>query len=234
MGGKNPVVVMADADLDLAVESTAQGAFGSTGQRCTATSRVIVEDRIADAFVERLAARAAKVRVGNGLEGAEMGPAVDEAQLTTDLRYVEIGSGEGARLVQGGRRLTSGPFERGHYVEPTVFDHVTTSMRIAQEEIFGPVVAVMKARDFDDALDIANGTEYGLTGSVFSRDPLRLAKARVEFMAGNLYLNRKCTGALVGVHPFGGFNMSGTDAKVGGPDYLLYFSQPKVVSIKHR
>jgi 1-pyrroline-5-carboxylate dehydrogenase len=144
------------------------------------------------------------------------------------MEYIGVGKREG-RLLAGGE---PGDGE-GHYVQPTVFADVDPQARVAQEEIFGPVVAVIKARDFDHALAIANGTEYGLTGAVFSRDAEHLARARREFQCGNLYLNRKCTGALVGVHPFGGFNMSGTDAKVGGPDYLLNFLQPKVVSIKH-
>jgi 1-pyrroline-5-carboxylate dehydrogenase len=145
------------------------------------------------------------------------------------MDYITVGKTEG-RLAAGGEPGDGA----GFYVQPTVFTDVAPRARIAQEEIFGPVVAVIKAKDFDDALTIANGTEYGLTGAVFSRNPDKLARARREFFAGNLYLNRKCTGALVGVHPFGGFNMSGTDAKVGGPDYLLYFLQPKVVSLRYR
>lgn len=142
---------------------------------------------------------------------------------------MDIGRREG-RLAAGGEPADG----NGHYLQPTVFADVDPRARIAQEEIFGPVVTVIKARDFDDALEIANGTEYGLTGSVFTQNPEKIARARREFHCGNLYINRKSTGALVGVHPFGGFNMSGTDAKVGGPDYLLYFLQPKVTSLKWR
>ena len=157
------------------------------------------------------------------------GAVINEGAKKKILEYIQIGKTEG-RLMAGGEPGDGA----GHYVQPTVFVDVPPAARIAQEEIFGPVVAVIKAKDFDDALAIANGTEYGLTGSVFSRNPEKLAQARREFFCGNLYLNRKSTGALVGVHPFGGFNMSGTDAKVGGPDYLLYFLQPKVVAIKYR
>lgn len=145
------------------------------------------------------------------------------------MEYINTGKREG-RLIAGGE---PGDGE-GFYIQPTAFADVDPGARIAQEEIFGPVVAVIKARDFEHALEIANGTEFGLTGAVFTRNPQHIARARGEFLCGNLYINRKSTGALVGVHPFGGFNMSGTDAKVGGPDYLLYFLQPKVVSFKHR
>src|SRR5438128_3903022 len=174
MGGKNPVIVLADADLDLAVESTAQGAFGSTGQRCTATSRVIVEETIADRFVEALAARAARVRVGNGLDsGIDMGPAVDAAQLTTDLQYIDIGRAEGT-LVCGGRTLKDGERAHGHFVEPTVFDHVRPATRIAQEEIFGPVVSVIRVKGFEEAMAAANGVKFGLSSSIFTADPAQL------------------------------------------------------------
>jgi aldehyde dehydrogenase (NAD+) len=232
MGGKNPVVVMADADLDLAVESTAQGAFGSTGQRCTATSRVIVENRIADAFVERLAARAAKVRVGNGLEGAEMGPAVDATQLDTDLRYVEIGRGEGARLVHGGRRLTSGSLERGHYVEPTVFDHVTTSMRIAQEEIFGPVVSVIRVKGFDEALEAANSVRYGLSSSIFTTDATTAFRFVDGVETGIVHVNSGTAGGEAQL-PFGGMKATGVGPREQGPTAIEFFTELKTVYVDY-
>jgi 1-pyrroline-5-carboxylate dehydrogenase len=180
---------------------------------------------VLDAFV----AKVRDLKVGPAREDFPVGPVINGRAHQTIMEYVNIGKREG-RLMAGGE---PGDGE-GFFIQPTVFADVDPKARIAQEEIFGPVVAVIKARDFDHALAIANGTEYGLTGSVFSRTPDHLARARQEFLCGNLYINRKCTGALVGVHPFGGFNMSGTDAKTGGPDYLGYFTQPKVVAIKHR
>ena len=171
MGGKNPVVVMADADLDLAVESTALGAFGSTGQRCTATSRVVVEEGIADRFVEALVARARKVRVGNGAEaGVDMGPAVDKSQFDTDLRYIDVGRKEGARLLCGGGRLAEGGLEHGYFVEPTVFDGVATTHQIAQDEIFGPVVSVIRVKGYEEAIEAANSVKFGLAASIFTSD----------------------------------------------------------------
>jgi 1-pyrroline-5-carboxylate dehydrogenase len=167
--------------------------------------------------------------VGPASENYPAGPVINARAEQKVLEYIEVGKREG-RLVAGGTRGRSG----GHYVAPTVFVDVSPTARIAQEEIFGPVVAAIPARDFDDAIRIANGTAFGLTGSVYSLNPEKLAKARRELMCGNLYLNRKSTGALVGTHPFGGFNMSGTDSKAGGPDYLLNFLQPKVVAHKYR
>jgi 1-pyrroline-5-carboxylate dehydrogenase len=161
-----------------------------------------------------------------------MGPAINEKQLQTDLSYVEIGKNEGAKLVCGGNRLDKGEYAHGWFMEPTVFIDVDPKMRIAQEEIFGPVLTVIKAKDFDEALHIANDTEYGLTGSLYSKDEKHIERAKQEYFVGNLYFNRKSTGALVGVHPFGGFNMSGTDSKAGGSDYLLLFTQAKAISAK--
>jgi aldehyde dehydrogenase (NAD+) len=232
MGGKNPVVVLGDADLELAVECTAQGAFGSTGQRCTATSRVIVEEALADAFVERLAARAAKVRVGNGLEGAEMGPAVDESQLRTDLKYIEIGQAEGARLVQGGRRLTSDGLDHGFFVEPTVFDHVTTTMRIAQEEIFGPVVAVIRVRGFDAALEAANSVRYGLSASVFTGDPSAIFRFADRIEAGIVHINSGTPGGEAQL-PFGGTKATGVGPREQGPGALEFFTEVKTVYVDY-
>jgi len=203
--------------------------MGCAGCVKSDTVGCVQEDPAFEGVVERFVEKVRALEQGPAKENYTAGAVINEGAKKTILEYIQVGKGEG-RLAAGGEPGDGA----GHYIQPTVYVDVERGARIAQEEIFGPVVSVMQARDFEDALDIANGTEYGLTGAVFSRDPLRLAKARREFMAGNLYLNRKCTGALVGVHPFGGFNMSGTDAKVGGPDYLLYFLQPKVVSIKHQ
>jgi len=229
MGGKNAVIIDDEADVADAVAAAVASAYGFQGQKCSAGSRLVatagVYQDVVEAFVERVRA----LEQGPAVDNYPAGPVINERAQHTIMDYITVGKSEG-RLAAGGEPGDGG----GFYVQPTVFTDVTPRARIAQEEIFGPVVAVIKAKDFDDALTIANGTEYGLTGAVFSRNPDKLARARREFFAGNLYLNRKCTGALVGVHPFGGFNMSGTDAKVGGPDYLLYFLQPKVVSLRYR
>jgi len=228
MGGKDSIVVAADADLDAAVEGVAVSAFGFQGQKCSACSRAIVEAPIYDEFVKRLAQRVGSIAVGDPADPANyMGPVVNEGSRKKIETYIEEGKKEG-RLVTGGAR----PASDGYYVAPTVIADVKPDAKIAQEEIFGPVLAVIKAKDYDDALRIANNTEFGLTGAVFSKDPAKLERARDEFHVGNLYFNRKCTGAMVGAHPFGGFNMSGTDSKAGGPDYLLLFLQAKSVSEK--
>jgi len=233
MGGKNPVVVLADADLDLAVEATAQGAFGSTGQRCTATSRVIVEEEVADLFVERLAARAAKVKIGNGLEaGVDMGPAVDPAQLETDVKYIAIGQEEGARLVRGGGRVTDGPLAHGHFVEPTVFDHVKVAMRVAQEEIFGPVVSVIRARGFEEALAAANGVRYGLSSSIFTSDVTRAFRFVDGIEAGIVHVNSGTPGGEAQL-PFGGTKATGVGPREQGPTALEFFTELKAVYVDY-
>ncbi len=229
MGGKNAVIVDDEADLDDAVAAAVASGYGFQGQKCSAGSRLVATARVYPAVVEAFVARARALEQGPAKDNYLAGPVINERAKQKILEYIQLGKTEG-RLMAGGEPGDGA----GHYVQPTVFIDVDPRARIAQEEIFGPVVAMIKAKDFDEALAIANSTEYGLTGSVFSRNPQKLDQARREFHCGNLYLNRKCTGALVGVHPFGGFNMSGTDAKVGGPDYLLYFLQPKVTSIKHR
>ena len=230
MGGKDSIVVAGDADIDSAVEGVTASAFGYQGQKCSACSRAIVEEPVYDAFVSKLAERAKKLSVGDAADrGSYMGPVINEGALRKIQRYVETGTKEG-KLIAGGRRAAGD----GYFVEPTVIVDVGPNATIAQEEIFGPVLAVIKAKDYDDALSIANNTEFGLTGSVYSRDPKKLERAREEFHVGNLYFNRKCTGAMVGAHPFGGFNMSGTDSKAGGPDYLLLFMQGKSISEKVR
>lgn len=229
MGGKDSIIVDSDANLDAAVEGTAQAAFGFQGQKCSACSRVIVDEMVYDVFVERLKERVSKIVVGEPTENKTMGPVVSEKAMKSILNYIEIGKKEG-RLIHGG-----GPAKEageGYFIQPTVIADIAPTARIAQEEIFGPVLAVIKSRNFEDALEIANNTEFGLTGAVYSTSRDKLERARADFHVGNLYFNRKCTGAMVGAHPFGGFNMSGTDSKAGGPDYLLLFTQAKSVAEK--
>ncbi|PYV01224.1 MAG: L-glutamate gamma-semialdehyde dehydrogenase [Acidobacteria bacterium] len=228
MGGKDSIVVDSEADLDAAVEGVAVSAFGFQGQKCSACSRAIVVEKVYDAFLDKLKARVEKIKVGPAAnEDVYMGPVINANAKKSILKYIEIGKREG-RLITGGGELP-GP---GHFIEPTVIADVPPKARIAQEEIFGPVLAVIKAQDFDEALEVANNTEYGLTGAVYAEDRRKLDKAAREFHVGNLYLNRKCTGAMVGAHPFGGFNMSGTDSKAGGRDYLLLFTQAKAIAEK--
>ncbi|SDY15040.1 L-glutamate gamma-semialdehyde dehydrogenase [Thermoactinomyces sp. DSM 45892] len=226
MGGKDAIVVNNDADLDLAVDSIVKAAFSFAGQKCSACSRAIIHQDVYDQVLEGVVAKAKELKVGNTTDlGVDLGPVVDDKAYNKILEYIEIGKQEG-RLMAGGGKAEG----NGYYIEPTVFADVDPQARISQEEIFGPVVAFHKANDFDHALEIANNTDYGLTGAVLTRSRANLEKAREEFHVGNLYFNRKCTGALVGVHPFGGFNMSGTDSKAGGRDYLLLFTQAKMVS----
>jgi len=229
MGGKDSIIVSADADLDKAVEGVVAAAFGFSGQKCSACSRAIVEEPLYDVFVERVRERVAKLTVGDPATNPNMGPVVNEGALKTILDYISVGKQEG-RLVAGGEIIETP--EKGYFVQPTVIADVAPDARISQEEIFGPVLAIIKAQDYDDALAIANNTEFGLTGALYSADQEKLERARHEFHVGNLYLNRKCTGAMVGAHPFGGFNMSGTDSKAGGPDYLYLFTQAKSVAEK--
>ncbi len=230
MGGKDTIVVDETADLDAAVDGVVTSAFGYSGQKCSACSRVVVVDRVYEEVVGRVAERAGKLRVGPVKQQENwMGPVSSKSAYGSILNYVDVGKGEG-KLMTGGGPLDEG--ERGWFIKPTVIGDVDPMARISQEEIFGPVLAAFRARSFDSALEIANNTQFGLTGAVFSRERGRLEKARRDFHVGNLYLNRKCTGAFVDVHPFGGFNMSGTDSKAGGRDYLLLFLQGKSVSEK--
>ncbi|HEV3038548.1 MAG TPA: L-glutamate gamma-semialdehyde dehydrogenase [Candidatus Angelobacter sp.] len=229
MGGKDSIVVADDADLDAAVEGVAQSAFGFSGQKCSACSRAIVDERVYDVFLEHLKDRTAQINLSDPVANPAMGPVVSEKQYKKVLEYIEIGKKEGRLILGGGPAKEAGD---GYYIQPTIFADVDPMARIAQEEIFGPVLAVIKARNYDEALEIGNNTEFGLTGSVYSSSRAKLERARHEFHVGNLYLNRKSTGAMVGAHPFGGFNMSGTDSKAGGPDYLLLFSQGKSVGEK--
>lgn len=227
MGGKDAVVVDETADLDAAADGIVSSAFGFQGQKCSAGSRAIIVEQVYDQVLQKVIEKTKKLTVGDPTQPTTfMGPVVDENAMKKILDYIELGKNEG-RLVAGGGH--SGP---GYFIEPTIFADVDPHAHIAQEEIFGPVLAVIKAKDFDDALTIANNTEYGLTGSLYSRDPQHIEQAKEEYHVGNLYFNRKCTGALVGVHPFGGFNMSGTDSKAGGRDYLLLFTQAKAISAK--
>jgi 1-pyrroline-5-carboxylate dehydrogenase len=230
MGGKDFIIVDEDADLNSALAGVVASAFGFQGQKCSACSRLIVHEKVYSAFVQKLAERVKQIKVGPATDPASyMGPVINENAMLSILQYIEIGKKEG-RLVAGGGRAEGD----GFYVQPTVIADVDPAARIAREEIFGPVLAVMKAKNLDDAIAIANDSEYGLTGSVYCNDTARIQRAKDECHVGNLYINRKCTGALVGVHPFGGFNMSGTDSKAGGRDYLLLFTQAKVISEKIR
>jgi 1-pyrroline-5-carboxylate dehydrogenase len=229
LGGKDSIIVDADADIDSAVEGVTASAFGFSGQKCSACSRAIVEDELYEVFVDRVRDRVEQLTVGDATTNPNMGPVVNEGAMKTILGYIEVGKREG-RLIAGGKAIETP--EKGYFLAPTVIADVNPEARISQEEIFGPVLAILKARDFDHALEIANNTEYGLTGAIYTADPVKLDRARSEFHVGNLYLNRKCTGAMVGAHPFGGFNMSGTDSKAGGPDYLYLFTQAKSVAQK--
>jgi 1-pyrroline-5-carboxylate dehydrogenase len=227
MGGKDAIVVAASAHLDLAADGVAASAFGFQGQKCSACSRAIVEDAVYDAFLEKLLVRVKKLSIGDPANNAPMGPVINEGAMRSILNYVAVGSAEG-RLLTGGKRAPGD----GYFIEPAVIADVAPTARLAQEEVFGPLLAVIRARDFSDALAIANNTDYGLTGAVYTRSEEEIERARNEFHAGNLYINRKCTGAMVGAHPFGGFNMSGTDSKAGGADYLYLFTQAKSIGQK--
>jgi 1-pyrroline-5-carboxylate dehydrogenase len=228
MGGKDAIIVDEEADLDAAVQGVLVSAYGYQGQKCSACSRAIVSEKLYAEFLDRLVARVEQIRVGPADDPANfMGPVINERSLQSILGYIEIGKKEG-RLVCGGTRLPG----EGYFLAPTVFEGVDRKARIFQEEIFGPVLAVTPAHDFDHALELANDSEYGLTGAVYTRNREKIEKAKDLFHVGNLYINRKCTGAMVGAHPFGGFNMSGTDSKAGGPDYLFWFVQGKSIGEK--
>jgi 1-pyrroline-5-carboxylate dehydrogenase len=227
MGGKDSIIVCADADFEQAVAGVVASAFGFSGQKCSACSRAIVEEPIYDVFVDRVRELVGALSVGDPATNPNMGPVVSEGAMKTIQEYIEAGKSEG-RLIAGGNAIKTP--EKGYFLEPTVFADVAPGARISQEEIFGPVLAILRARDFENALTIANNTEFGLTGAVYTQDRVRLEHARRDFHVGNLYFNRKCTGAMVGAHPFGGFNMSGTDSKAGGPDYLYLFTQAKSVA----
>lgn len=229
MGGKDAIIVADDADLEEAATGVVQSAFGFQGQKCSACSRAIIDARVYDQMLEKIVERTAKIKTGGPDDAnTNMSAVINEKAFKTINDYIEKGKSEGGRVIAGG----GSDGEQGFFIEPTVIADVKAGATIEQEEIFGPVLAVIKANDYDDALQIANDTQFGLTGAVYSADEEKLERARREFHVGNLYLNRKCTGALVGVHPFGGFNMSGTDSKAGGRDYLLLFMQAKVSAEK--
>jgi 1-pyrroline-5-carboxylate dehydrogenase len=230
LGGKDTIIVDADCDLDAAVEGVTASAFGFNGQKCSACSRVIVESPIYDTFCDRLKKRIEALTNGTPSENFQTGPVINEVAKKRVLDYIAIGKSEG-RLLTGGSAIAT--HDNGYYIAPTVFIDIAPTARLAQEEIFGPLLAVIRSESFDEALAIANNTEYGLTGAIYSSSREKLDRARDEFHVGNLYLNRKCTGAMVGAHPFGGFNMSGTDSKAGGPDYLTLFTQAKSIAEKH-
>ncbi len=226
MGGKDAIVVDETADLDAAADGIVVSAFGNQGQKCSACSRVIAVDSIYDELLNKVIERSKKIKVGDPSNFENwMGPVSSNEAMNKIMNYIEIGENEG-KLVLGGKRIGN----TGFFIEPTIFSEVKGNARIAQEEIFGPVLAFIRARDFDEAVEIFNGTEYGLTGGAYTKRKDRIKRVRNEFHVGNLYINRKITGALIGVQPFGGFNMSGTDSKAGGKDYLLLFLQAKSIS----
>ena len=229
MGGKDAIIVDADADLDSAVEGVASSAFGFQGQKCSACSRAIIDERIYDKFLEKLKPRVEKIKVGDPADNADMGAVINEGSMKSILGYIEQGKKDGRVLTGGGRALGAGD---GYYLQPTVIADIAPKSKLEQEEIFGPVLAVIKSKNYDHALEIANDTEFGLTGAVYTKSKEKIDRAIREFHVGNLYINRKCTGATVGCHPFGGFNMSGTDSKSGGPDYLYLFTQGKAIGLK--
>ena len=229
MGGKDAIIVDADANIEAAVEGVAASAFGFQGQKCSACSRLILDEKIYDSFIEKLKVRVEKITVGDPTENPGMGPVINQGSMKSILGYIETGKKEG-RLITGGARLTDKG--DGYYLAPTVIADIKPLSKLEQEEIFGPVLAVIKARNFDHALEIANDTEFGLTGAAYTSSREKIKRAMDEFHVGNLYINRKCTGAMVGAHPFGGFNMSGTDSKAGGPDYLYLFTQAKAIGEK--
>ncbi len=228
MGGKDAIIVDSESDFDRAVEGVFSSAFGYQGQKCSACSRAIVHTDVYDKFVERLAEKAKTVQVGPADDPANyMGPVISASAKKSIEKYIEVGRSEG-RVVAGGTSIQN----NGYFLPPTIIADVDGKARVFQEEIFGPVLAVTRASNFEHALTLANDSVYGLTGAVFSTNPEHIKAARERFFVGNLYVNRKCTGAMVGAHPFGGFNMSGTDSKAGGPDYLLLFLQAKSIAEK--
>lgn len=229
MGGKDSIVIDEKTDLDAAAQATVASAFGFQGQKCSAASRAIVSEKVYDAFLAKVKEKTEKLAVGPAdFPSNFMGPVINEGAMKKILSYIETGVKEGGRLVTGGARAQG----EGFFIRPTIIADVSPTATIAQEEIFGPVLAVIKVKDFDEALAVANNTEFGLTGGIWTKDRKKIEKAKKSFHVGNFYINRKITGAFVGIHPFGGFNMSGTDSKAGGRDYLLLFLQAKLMSEK--
>ncbi len=233
MGGKNPVVVLEDCDMELAVESTAQGAFGSTGQRCTATSRAVVIDKVADEFVKKIVERAKSFKLGRGDdEKNDIGPSVDEGQFNTVLKYIDIGREDGAEMLCGGKRSTGDGLDNGYFVEPTVFDRVTPDMRIAREEIFGPVLSVLRVKDFDEAMRVANDSEFGLSSSVFTNDTNLVYRFVDEIESGMTHINSPTTGGEAHI-PFGGVKNTGIGAREQGSTSLDFYTELKVVYVDY-
>src|SRR6201996_5989946 len=233
LGGKNPMIVLDDANLDLAIEGGLWGGFGTTGQRCTATSRIIVQKGVYREFIERYVARAKKLKVGNGLdETTEMGPAINEKQLQTDLSYVDIGKNEGAKLICGGNRLTEGDYQYGWFMEPTVFVDVDPKMRIAQEEDFGPVVSIIPCGGLEDAIEIANGIEYGLSSALYTKDVNKAFSAIRDLYAGITYINAPTIGAEVHL-PFGGVKATGNGHREGGIGAIDFYTEWKSVYVDY-
>jgi len=233
MGGKNAMIVLEDANLELALDGAVWGAFGTTGQRCTATSRIIVHKKVAAEFTEKLVARAKALKVGNGLdESIQMGPQVNQQQIDTSTRYSEIAQKEGAKLAIGGKRLTEGPCSKGTFFAPTVFAGVKPDMRIAQEEVFGPVVSILECESFEEAIDIANGIQYGLSTALYSRDVNRAFKAMRDLEAGITYINAPTIGAEVHL-PFGGVKQTGNGHREGGTGALDFYTTWKSVYIDY-
>jgi len=233
LGGKNPMIVLDDANLDLAIEGGLWGAFGTTGQRCTATSRIIVQKDVYGEFVDRYVERARKLKVGNGLdETIDMGPAVNERQLLSDLNYVEVGKSEGAKIKCGGNRLDSGDYKYGWFMEPTVFTDVDPKMRIAQEEIFGPVVSIIPCENLEDAIEIANGIEYGLSSALYTKNVNKAFSAMRDLHAGITYINAPTIGAEVHL-PFGGVKATGNGHREGGIGAIDFYSEWKAVYVDY-
>ena len=232
MGGKNPVVILADADLQLAMESTLAGAFASTGQRCTATSRVVIEEKIADVFLEKLVERAKKYSVGNGLDpGVEMGPAVDESQMDTDLKYIEMGKKE-AKLLCGGERLSGAKYDKAWFVSPTIFDHVRPESALSQDEIFGPVLSVVRVKDFDEALHVANSVRFGLSSSIYSTDSNKIFEFVDKIETGMTHVNSPTVGGEAHV-PFGGAKDSSVGPREVGHAAIEFYTDTKIVYIDY-
>ncbi len=227
MGGKNAIVVGEDDDIDEAVKGVIASSFGFQGQKCSACSRAIVVEKVYNKFVAKITAAAKAIKVGEAKDNAPVGPVINKAAEDKILSYIAIGKKEG-KLIAGGDKAAG----NGYFIQPTLFADVTPTARIATEEIFGPVVAIIKVKNFAEAIAVANSTDYGLTGAVFTKSKKNIQLAINAFHCGNLYINRKCTGAMVGVHPFGGFNLSGTNSKAGGPDYLSLFLQAKAIGEK--
>ncbi len=233
MGGKNPVIVMEDADLDLAVAGVANGAFGSTGQRCTATSRVILMHPVADAFLEKIVDSASKMRLGNGLEdGIDMGPSIDESQMSKVLEYIDVAKGEGAELLFGGQRASEGALSKGFFVQPTIFDRVRPEMRIHCEEVFGPVLSVIRVESFEEAMAVANSSEFGLTSSIYTRDMTRVFRYIDEIETGITHVNSPTLGGEAQM-PFGGMKNTGIGPREQGSEVFNFYTETKAVYIDY-